>query len=489
MNLEHVPTSDAIIEMTGLCYRLAVESIENGDLDGASRGLLEARSAYRVHFPFGQGNCLSRLGLIAQYTGKKKRALHFFKASYVFYQKYLDAGDHVVYQHGFASAAGQLGLFYLRTYRYQLARKALEESIGILEHLVATDPDDIAYQHDLAMTYENAGLLYQALRDRDRAGSYYAKLTAITQKLLDQDPNRLEFQILLIRGLKMKGFDELGREHYDEAETAFLQGLGLLEKLIIRQQRRIFFVVDACSFRMQLASVYRKNGHHAQSLQLYRETGTAYQEIIDQYPDDHGSRFNQAICFEQQGMILLQMNQDLPALEALQVFLSLVESLPGQPDVDIQLSLSIGHKVIGTLQRNLGNIAESLKHYQQMYRLADQLYQQHRHSPPVSYHFAIASIYAGQLNMDAGAFEAAALHFQESAKILESLLKAEPADLDYNDEYTFAMELLAVCIKRFPEPSRRSSSHPVFKLFFRVSAILGSFYRQLRNLAGQLRDI
>ena len=117
------------------------------------------------------------------------------------------------------------------------ALKLYQDSLLIRKKLVELDPNQVEWQRDLSVSYERIGKIYQAKGDTGAALKLYQDSLLIAQKLVELDPTNVQWQTdVAVSYVKLSQVEPNKKQQYLQDALQILQGLDAENRLPKNQQ-------------------------------------------------------------------------------------------------------------------------------------------------------------------------------------------------------------------------------------------------------------
>ena len=250
--------------------------------------------------------------------------------------------------------------------RREAARKTSAAGIQAAESLVASHPGELKYQVALAQLYLNATAIWIQLENPRQASTSVQKALLIFYRLRDRDPDNLQYQVDLSRGLHNLAKSEHQLQHHDTAlrtiQLAIQEKERILERSAEDKYRRLLL-----SSQILYASFMADNKEYAKALQQYRELHTIASELAKKHKQHSAYQRTLATIVHGRARMEKENKEWILARkhyrEALDIQKHLSVQSPGQ--VDLILDTSITQYNFGNLHQIQSEPEPALKLYQE----------------------------------------------------------------------------------------------------------------------------
>ena len=162
--------------------------------------------------------------------------------------------------------------------RIEEAKQRYEKALEIRQKLLNQDPENIAYQLDVAIAINNLGALLSDMGYIEEAKQRYEKALEIRQRLLQKDPENAVYQSYVGTTLNNLGalLSDMGR--IEEAKQRYEKALEIRQKLLQKDPENAAYQSDVAITINNLGALLSDMGRIEEAKQRYEKTLAIYTE-------------------------------------------------------------------------------------------------------------------------------------------------------------------------------------------------------------------
>jgi tetratricopeptide (TPR) repeat protein len=276
-----------------------------------------------------QANFLNNLGTAYQEVGELGKAEEAIQKAFRIWETLArEHPDIFAYQAGLFMTYHNLARVYGKTRRPDQALKAYQKALDLCGGLADKHTTVPGYRSLLAQCHNNLGTLHH---DRGRwalAQSSYQEALKIRKALVEENPDVNDYAVDLSASCFNLGNLNRDTHHPQDAENYYKESLKILDRLVggavfvTRYQK----VQGSCWHN--LALVYRNAGRTDEAVAAYRRAIDVREALVRRHPGDPELVLDLGPSHLQLGLVLVQSDQPLEALEHLNRALDLVTDAP-----------------------------------------------------------------------------------------------------------------------------------------------------------------
>jgi class 3 adenylate cyclase/tetratricopeptide (TPR) repeat protein len=307
-------------------------------------------------------------------------------------------------------------------------RRLVEENLGILDRILALEPDTPLARRERGVNLISTGDLWMLLGDTDKARSAYDASLSIFRGLLDSDPSNGVFE----RDVSIS-LDRLGNVHAAMGRTAealefYREAMEVTERLAARRpddpaaRRDVWFALD------QLGGVYMKLGRTADAHNVYERAMAVARELAAARPEDEGAQRDLSLLHERMGDVNLAMGKLEAALESYEagqvVGRRRAEAHPESREA--RRDLSIGDDKLGGVYLRLGRADDALAAYTRGLEVSRRLAAEEPENAEAQRDLSVSINRVADLRMSRGSYAEALKDYEEGLAIARRLSASNP---------------------------------------------------------------
>jgi tetratricopeptide (TPR) repeat protein len=189
------------------------------------------------------------------------------------------------YREGLAMAFDSLGRSYGGDLQLDKAKTAFQDATSVWEQLVRDNPNEPRYRYRNAVTLNQLGrLLCIKLRDVTEGEKVLNASLSLCRRLVDDDPDRLEYRNQLAEALLTIGVAWSDRE-FDRVKGLLDQALEIREKLVVDHPDVSEYQADLVEACVLIATSYSNARIPGRVQTIYQRIRQISDDLARQHPD------------------------------------------------------------------------------------------------------------------------------------------------------------------------------------------------------------
>jgi class 3 adenylate cyclase/tetratricopeptide (TPR) repeat protein/predicted Ser/Thr protein kinase len=310
-----------------------------------------------------------------------------------------------------------------------ITKSILEENLGMLDRILAMEPDTPLARRERAVTLVSIGDRWMLVGDTQRALAAFEEGLSISRQLADAKPQIGEYLRDVTIGWDRLGDVRLALGQTNEALPAYQQSLEICRVLVhkspdSRARRDLWQALD------KLGRVSLKLGSTAEAATYYDEALALATQLAEESPQDAVAERDLGLCYERIGDLRMLQGRHEAARDAYvkAMQLSEKEAAARPDDPDVQRSLSVGFDKLGGVYLKLGHAAEARQAFESSLSLVESLARQEPENMQWQRDVSVGLDRLGDVCMDAGQPADALERFEAGMAIARQLATKDPAN-------------------------------------------------------------
>jgi tetratricopeptide (TPR) repeat protein len=322
------------------------------------------------------------MGHLANEFGEQDRALmHFEEGRRLYEQLTADSEGLIQYGKNLATCWNQVACIEYDRQRNRDVENAYEHAREILERLIDSTPDDDETLLYLAETLKNQGNLWRDTGRGEGAVDLHRRAVHFARTALRDSPSDWA-QGTLAMTLNELGYsceriirwNVAGLPHWDEADAAYREARELFRELITAEPDNVEWLTGLAYTHLNLASI---NGtEHADTAETEYLAGLQiWERLVRDHPDVPGYSVRYAESIGYYGDMLRSCQRYDDAAEAYRTALRISDEVrnPGADAVTVRRITAYAHYGLGLIHSETGRVAESISMLSEAARIYDDL--------------------------------------------------------------------------------------------------------------------
>ena len=241
-------------------------------------------------------------------------------------------------------------------------REIFEKNVGVLDQIIALNPNTQGAQREKAMNYEHSGDTWRVLGATTTALESYEKSFAILSKLA-KDKTNLQAQRDLSKSYEHVGDTRLEIGDLPGAAQAYQQDLALTQELSQTNQDDEWQRNLSVAYE-KIGDVAWQKGDKKPALDAYQKSFQIRQALAKSNPSLEAQR-DLSVSYERLGRVRLALADARGAQEAYDESLKIRQAqAKSAPSIEAQRDLAFGYTHIGDLRQQLGDAPGAIAAYE-----------------------------------------------------------------------------------------------------------------------------
>ncbi|MBN1419468.1 MAG: protein kinase [Planctomycetes bacterium] len=310
------------------------------------------------------------------------------------------------------------------------ALAAYEVGIRIAEGLAASEPERIEYRHDLSVAYDRLGRIRAALGRTTEALEAYEKAMALTRDMAANAPETPGVQRDLWFGYDRLGTIYLKLGRTEDARKAYEEGLAITKRLSEAAPEDSQAQRDVSLAWERIGDVRVALGELPAALAAYEICMDIGRRRAAAFPDSAEARRDLSVGCDKLGGIYLKLERTDDARKAYEEALAISKALAAEEpeNVLLQRDLSVAHDRLGDVYATLGRAKDALAAYRAAMEIAEVLAASDPGNASAQYDLSAGFSKLGNAYLAASRTEDALGAYAKALGIVKKLADAEPND-------------------------------------------------------------
>ena len=307
-----------------------------------------------------------------------------------------------------------------------------KQSQGILQDLVAKDPNSAELKRDLSVSYATMGNVLDAQGDLPGALKAYQTSLDMIEALARSDPKQTDWQDQLSVAYGKVGDVLVKQNRLPEALDDFQESLNIVEQLlkadpnnaVLRRRYEIAYT--------RIADVQLAQGHWEEALKGQRADLERLESLARADPGNAEVRRDLSVTNEKIGDILMSQGDLAEALKSFQACLAIDQSLAKtDPDNTLwQRDVAASYGRLGGVYAEQGHLADALASFRSSLDIREREAKADQGNAEMQLEFAIAQAKVGDVLFAQEKSAEALKYYQSSLDTIEKLAQSDPSNTD-----------------------------------------------------------
>ena len=360
-----------------------------------------------------------------------------------------------------ASAAYELGQLTSAIGNKEDALKAYQESLEIMQKLVAQNPTATEYQNGLAGSHNNIGVLLSETGKPDDAFKAYEAALEIKQKLVAHNPTVTEFQSNLAMSHNNIGNLLRATGKPDEALKAHEAALEIRRKLVAQNPTVTEFQSNLAMSHNNIGNLLRATGKPDEALKAHEAALEIRRKLAAENPTVTGYQTNLAMSHNSIGVLLSETGKPDDAFKAYEAAREIRQKLVADnPTVtEYQNDLAASHNNIGNLLSDTGKPADAFKAHEAAREIQQKLVAQNPTATEYQNDLAGSHYDIGILLSDTGKPDEALKSYEAALEIWRKLAAENPTVTGYQNNLAISHNSIGILLRHTGKPDDALKSY------------------------------
>lgn len=348
------------------------------------------------------------------------------------WEAFADArGDSAVAQEIRAQGSANVSRIFHKLGKSPEAILSDRKTLKIWSDLKKQFPNNEEYRRRVGLSHQDLAATLRSAGQRTDAGQHFRWAHACFDKLVDDYPEKLDYQSLLATTLMSVGNIERDLGNWAASTASYMKAMETNRQLAKLDPDREVYREDIARSQWGLASVYERQNLNAESFRCYRQAIATYETLRVQAPDNLDYQLYTADLCRELGISLSDDGKDIEGLDQLQRALPIREKVakqfPSIPDYRLQLARIL--RDLANVHRYLENLDQAQTHATRSIEILEVLTQDHPSVLSYQSALGLALQIRAEIKYDRELPQDALASLTESIEVLQAARDQEPEHL------------------------------------------------------------